>query len=400
MKKSIDFSIFLSEEYDSVSGVLNGLLGQSGVSCQLQVLRWEEEWGSIMKWALYKDSPDLSQVGEPLVGDLICMNALRPFTTQEIKKMGEEDAFHPVVWVSATRTSAQQVWAIPFFCDTYFIMYWQDMLQNAGVDEKTAFQTAEQVENTLHRLQSKGSATPLVHATNDGLNELKHAASWVWGKNGNFISLNQKKTAFNNSEARAGWKAYFSLYHYMPQTRRLENAADTQKLFADRQTAVILSNSMGLIYNILQHATPEIASQLGVSLPPGPPLVGSSDLVVWNTTYSPADAVDVICFLTSPSVQAEFCKAMRVLPARKGVLSLPAFADFPFIGVFEKALQTGHSFTTLFQGGMLENQLSTAMLNIWKELVESPNQDLDALLSCILDPMARRTDNILEEFQK
>jgi multiple sugar transport system substrate-binding protein len=360
---------------------------------QVVGIPWADTWAELLKIALYKIGADVSEIGAPLVSDMLSMNVLRPFSAREVVALGGEGAFHPAAWKSAPRKDEETIWAIPWLADPYPIVYWRDMLERAGVDEQTAFQSFDRMRETLERLQANGVASPWVTMTGDRLAMLHTSASWVWGVDGDFVSADGKRLMFHLPEARAGLKAYFSLYRYMPaQDQPVSRATE---LFARRQVAAWMT-SLRFLWTIAPPDAPaDVHARIGVALPPGPPLVGGSNLVIWQHSRHEQAALELVRFLVSSSAQKEYCQHIGVLPVRLDVLDQPPYSTNLHLQGYVRAMQHGRPFPTIRMAGMLEDRLATALGQISADVIARPDNDLDTLISSRLEPLARRLETAL-----
>jgi multiple sugar transport system substrate-binding protein len=136
---------------------------------------------------------------------------------------------------------------------------------------------------------------------------------------------------------------------------------------------------------------------VGAALPPGPSFVGGVHLVIWahvNPRIESA-AIDLIRYLSAPPIQTEFARRTGLLPARLEVLQQPPFTTDPRLQVLVKAMAGGRSHAGIPSWGLVEERLSTALTAIWSSLKQDPQQDLDALISAQLEPLADRLDMLL-----
>jgi multiple sugar transport system substrate-binding protein len=167
-------------------------------------IAWDDAWNSLVRVALYRDGADVSEVGSTWVSSFVGMEALRPYRPPEIYKLGGAAAFLPSVWPSGSLIGDEQLWAVPWLCDTRVLFYWRDMLEQAGIDEATAFQSFEQLEQTLARLQASGIPTPWAVVTRHTAETLYSLTSWIWGAGGDFMSEDGRRILLAEPEARAG----------------------------------------------------------------------------------------------------------------------------------------------------------------------------------------------------
>jgi ABC-type glycerol-3-phosphate transport system substrate-binding protein len=221
--------------------VFDRLQQERGYSVQATFQGWDVLWKELVNTAIYRRGADLSETGSTWIAALVAMNALRPFARHEIDQLGGPSAFLPSAWQNVSLVDDPQVWAIPFMADARVIYYWRDMLQQAGLDPQTAFLSPEQCAETCARLQ-RVVATPWVDMTDPNRHDiLYHAASWIWAKGGDFLSLDGKRVLVGEPAARAGLRSYFGLHRFMPRTGQPLDNMHAIDLFFDRQAAALMS---------------------------------------------------------------------------------------------------------------------------------------------------------------
>jgi multiple sugar transport system substrate-binding protein len=374
-------------------GGLRALLDRSGMECQLSEMAWGEAWEKLVKAAIYRTGPDVSQVGAPWVSNFVAMSALRPFSKREVGAMGGPPAFLSAAWESTMVAGERRVWAMPWLADVRVIYYWRDVLEQVGVDEGTAFQTPERMEETLARLQAGGVESPWLVPVRYPFATLHCLVSWVWGAGGDLVSADERRVLFAQPDAHAAMRAYFSLHRYLPPEARQLDGAQLAASFADREVAVAMATPNWLAWIKDRYgATTDVASRLGVALPPGPAYIGGSNLAIWQHTRREQDAVELVRFLTGRQAQVEYSRHTGYLPVRLDVLDKPPYATDPQYRVMVEALRTGRSYPPLLRWGMVEERLSTALTQIWDEVLADPGQDLDEVIARHLEPLARRLE--------
>jgi multiple sugar transport system substrate-binding protein len=325
------------------------------------------------------------------------MRALRPFTQREINTLGGSDTFVPASWEASLVPGRGRGWAIPWLTDVRVIYYWRDMLQEAGVDEQSAFQTPAHVEETLDRLQTSGvSDAPWIVAVQFPLATLHNVASWVWGVGGELVSAGGRNARFGEPAALAGTRVYFGLHRYLPPGMQQMNIDQMVNLFSDRHAAVAMGTPNWLRIVRYRHSeNPDVLTNLGVALPPGPSYVGGSGLVVWQHSRQEWDAVDLVRQLISKEKQLEYCQGTGYLPARLDVLNEPPYSTDPHYQMMVKALKVGRSFPTFRLWGLVEERLSKVLSTVWDVILDDPSQDLDAIIAQQLEPLSKRLEETL-----
>jgi multiple sugar transport system substrate-binding protein len=385
--QEIEFSMMTrsSATAQDLQPLLDQFAAQHHVQVRLRLLSWESAWAELVKVALYSHGPDVSEIGTTWVGNLIAMNALRPFAASEIAACGGSSAYMPSAWQTGKLYGDQVLWAFPWLADTRVLYYRRDWLDQAGIDEQSAFLDHAQLEQTLARLQSSGIRTPWVVPSRHALTTLHALASWVWGAGGDFLSPDGRRLLFNELAARAGIRAYFNLVRYLsPEARDLEST-QADGLFQGGKAATIISGPW-----VQRLLTPEVRPLVGVKAAPGVPFIGGSNLVVWRHTRQEKVALDFIHFLTSRDVQITCSHLTGLFPVRRDALESEAFANEPLYQAASESLKRGRSFPALTMWGLVEDKLSAELTQIWSSLLTHPELEVEATIAKHLDPLARR----------
>jgi multiple sugar transport system substrate-binding protein len=395
MPEPIEFSICINSDQDT--GYLETLIKQHNPKARLHPILWQDEYLELTNFATHGIGPDVSMVGNQTVADLAAMNALSPFSARDVRLFGGEAAFVPVIWRTLHPAPEQSLWDIPWVADPRLLFYWRDMLEKAGIEEQTAFTNAQQMEETLRRLQAKGIQAPWVLAASNALTTYQTAASWVWGAGGDFVSPDGAETCLDEEKTRGGLRSYFQLYRYMPDNSHTLDGHDARAIFLQRRAAATLLD-MYQGNQILRSLDPEQRANLGVTLPPGPPYRGGSSLVFWKRSLQDETAKSLIRYLVSPEVQREHCLKSGYLPTRLDTLALPEFANDPNGAVFRQALENGRFFPPMRASGLVQNSISSALKVVWNDRFTQPDEDIDAILSKRLAPISRRLKWVLSQY--
>lgn len=365
---------------------------QSGIGLNLQRLNWENAWSDIIRMAIYRLPIDVSEVGSSWISELRAMGSLHAFTDKELEILGGEDVFLPASWQNCVSPQDGQVWAIPWTVDTRLIYYRRDLLERANVDPLTAFETNENMSNTLQTLREQGIQCPLTIPTCRSRIMLHTAAPWVWAAGGDFLSPDGRNSLFAQPEALKGFCQYYELGRFMiPEVQNLDSGG-SEALFFEGGAAVTVSGP----WMIKQRLADEVQANLGIALLPGVPFIGGTNLIVWNHSKDPGLALQLIAFLTSSAFQGTYFESQGYLPSRLDeLLSLPMFSNESRLG---ERIQQGRTFRPLPLWGLVEERLSVCMQQIWHEIFESSGDELcSAIVERNLLVLARRLNLTLEQ---
>jgi multiple sugar transport system substrate-binding protein len=361
---------------------------QEGIRVRLEVISWDVGWPRLVEFALYHNGPDVSEVGNTWIMDLVHMNALSSLTNEEIANISDGSRFFEPSWNSCVTSEGgtRSVWAIPWSGDVRVVYYRRDLLKNAGIDEAGAFASPAAFEQTLKRLQESGVPTPIAMQTLRSRISVHNMAAWVWGAGGDFISDDSKRILFHKSDALEAIKSYFRLARYLGSEPLLADA-DTDRAFwaGEMNAAVLLSG-----YWVIQTAMPDhVRKNVGLTQLPGMPFVGGHNLVVWKHSRQRMAAIRLIKFLSSQAAEPGVYPHYG-LPIRENGWTLPPF-NTPEFAIFRASLNSGRSFPNSPLWALVEKRLADLMPDLWAQVIESP-QESDSIVEAQLNNVARRLE--------
>ena len=202
MDHQLELSIII--EHSAAGQAAFEFLQNQNLKCQITTMFWESEWAELVKIATYSAGPNVSQVAAPAVINLAAMNALTEFTPSEVTSLGGASVFLPAAWQAVKPAGEIQVWSIPWLADVRVVYYWRDLLEQAGVDESSAFNTPDRFHATLQRLQVAGMDHPLLLLTHFPFAALHYLASWVWGAGEDFVNPDGRRLALQRTAIPRG----------------------------------------------------------------------------------------------------------------------------------------------------------------------------------------------------
>jgi multiple sugar transport system substrate-binding protein len=366
---------------------------QYGIHVRLDIIPYSSlRWSSLVEAALYHTGPDISEVGNTWVGDLVRMEALRPFQPEEVDEITRGVHYFDVIWQSSTRINQgiKSVYSIPWSSDARAIFYRRDLLERAGIDEATAFESFAHLEKTLVILKDKGISVPLALPTRRSSMTLHFIASWIWGAGGDFLSPDETNLAFDQPQALEGCKAYYRLMRFLgPEVRDLEEY-EADDAFGTGKAAVLLSG----FWVPTNDLAAEVRKNLGAAPMPGIPFVGGGNIVVWRHSRHESAALKFIHFFHTEEA-AKLLYPRFGLPISENGWCNPPF-DSDIYQVFRTAIQKGRGFPTTWLWGLVEKRLTDTLADIWVELLKGPGLSLDAIVEAHLNGLARHLQLTLE----
>ena len=391
--KILEFTMIASnpEPTPGMIDVLNSFKAEYNVGVHLQILQWTHARSELVNYTLFRDTPDVSDLGSTWSGGFIAMNALRPYLSSETKLIGAEDSFLPVVWNSG-KTADGELFAVPWSVDLRNIYYRKDHFERAGIDEVSAFQSVENLLAAWKALQDYGFRVPMAFTTQGTLTVLQYAASWVWRNGGHFIHENGTKPLFNEPAAKEGLYRYF-VEHIPFLTTETRNLNDDQcnTLFWQGNASSVVGGFWLLDTVMRGNATSVVEQNLGIAPLPMPAYVGGNNLVIWKDGRYPDEALKFVQYLTSHKVQVSLNENFSLLPARTNALEEALSKSMPqYQQALMQSLRTGRTFSAPYMWGMVESRLLPVVVSIWQDLFADPGADIKELIDQRVDALATR----------
>ncbi len=381
---------------DGIQPLLDQFKAKTGIHVRLRLLSWDAAFSMFVRSALYNDSPDVSELGTTWVGDLIGMNALRPFNTAEVAALGKPGAFLPQAWRTAAFHTAgrpnERVWSIPWFAGARMLYYRKDLLERTGIDADEAFSSVHQLTDTIRRLSASGVRVPWTVPTGYTHTTLHNISSWIWGAGGDFLSADNKRMVLLEPPALDGMCEYFSLSRYLhPEVRGLNGLEPDDYLLKHQDAAATISGPW--LFANRQNGQNQ---QIAVTLPPGPSFVGGSNLIIWKTARNPEAAFKLVRFLTQTQPQIQYAQSIGLLPARKTAIEAEPFATDPNWQTVTRGLECGRTYPAIRLWGLIEDRLTTAFNAVWVDLLANPQAEVRAALLKHLEPLTERLNELLQ----
>jgi multiple sugar transport system substrate-binding protein len=371
----IDFSL-IGQPSLTLQHLLAKFQDEQNINVKIRVIEWENAWHDLLMWALYEQGPDISHVGSTWAASLVALNALRSFSENEIKETGGQMAFLQPAWQSAKMTGSLAIWSLPWHTYTFLIAYRRDLLEKAGVEESTAFATAEAVDKTLQKLRVGGIQYPWVVPVGEHhLDTLHYLASWVWGSGGDFITPDSHHTAFTDARTFKSIESFFGLLRYMQPVDLPLSEMDALSVFTSGKAAVTIVGA-GLAYEWLrnQEISAEVLDNIGFAPVPGVPWIGGDNLVIWRHTRADQErekaAVALTEYLLSQTVQRANAQSEDVgIPSRTDSLNALPLPDSQLTKVVTRSLRAGRSYRSLTSWSKIEHQFAQSLGKVGAEIL-------------------------------
>lgn len=370
---------------NKLNTILKPFEDQSLSSINSSIIDWADAWKEFLQISLYRRGVYVSEVGSTWMKSIAGRNSLRPFRPQELYKIGKATDFQSELWKGCYDIGTQTLTGIPWVLDTYLLFYHSNMLERAGIEEETAFSSVDQFLKTLQKLKESGMDVPFALPTHSGSST---ASSFIWDAGGDFF-LDDGSLALTSPTTLEGMLNYFRIFRTFPPGLKSLSAEESINMFINGKTAMILYDPAPIRQK--ETLDPSKVGDVKFTTQPGVPLIGGSDLVIWNHVPLALEqqAVDLIAYLSSKEAQLLTYELTGLIPARidalKQVCASPDYA--PIL----KSMETGRTMGNARLWGMMEEKIANEFDQICVEILDEPEQKMQTIIK---DHMARLEQRI------
>jgi multiple sugar transport system substrate-binding protein len=396
----LNFSIYGDQPSLFEGNFLDDFQSANQVRLNVTRMSFNDAWPRLLDFSINGGGPDVSLIGSIWTSSLEALNVLRPISSREIEDMGGKNAFWPGVWQNTLAPGGPQVWGIPFTGYTYFVLYRRDLLDRAGIDDRTAFSSPEAMAETVRRLRDAGISSPLVLPSGESFRARVHcAASWIWAAGGDFVSEDGQSVLFTQPKALDGLSAFFNLYRFLSPADHNLTYDECLKRVATGKAAVTLSGMQIADSSNRFVESPQDIENLGSAPMPGVPWIGGSNLVIWrDVRMDPVRERNTLLlarYLTSQPVQVAYSRAVDTLPAVSAALAEVAYPLPSLQTTFEVAMRTGRAYKPALIWVRILNDLRRAFDTITASLLADTTSEPHQVVANTLKPLARRFELML-----
>jgi len=343
-------------------------------------IEWPDAWRQLVQFGLNSHGPDVSEIGTTWLGGLNSMEALRPFTAGECALLGDAEIHPQALWQACQSQQSNSLLAIPWTLDLRVVLYRQDWLREAHVDETTAFIDAVRFFDTLRKLEAAGHKAPLGLTTCKANSRLIHdLACWVWSAGGDLRSPDGQRMMLMDPRSRTGLEAYFGLNKFItPSADGLSEEQVFDAFLAGKiGVAVLPERTYPEAATNRSNAVAEVADNVGIAMLMQTPYIGGSALSIWRYSSDYQSALKLIQALTSLETWQMLIKQQHpFLPARMDALEHSPLGSMPDFPVIQKSLANGRSFRSGYRWSAVEGRMAVVVEQLWAALRANPELDI------------------------
>jgi multiple sugar transport system substrate-binding protein len=297
------------------------------VAVRVQRVPWSAAHEKLLTAHVGGSMPDVFQLGSTWVAELATLGALEPLDARVAASpsVSRADFFEGAL--AANEIDGRLV-ALPWYVDTRLLFYRRDLLERAG--ESMAPGSWREWERAMRRVRETNVA--------DGtrpfgiflpIDEWQTPVILVLQQGGSLLREGDTRGNFRSAEVRRAVAFYASLFESDLAPRRAEaQLANLYREFAAGYFAFFVTGPWNL-REMANRLPPELADAWATAPMPGPEgpsmsIAGGASLAISSASRRKDDAWQLVEYLSSSGVQAEFRKLSGDLPSRRSAWDLAA----------------------------------------------------------------------------
>jgi multiple sugar transport system substrate-binding protein len=385
---------------------------KTGIDVKVQLVSWEVQFDRIRNAAVSGEGPDVTQAGTTQVPFFAALNGFEDLSDR-VGEIGGKDAYAPGVWKTTQVVGREGTWSVPWFTEARSIYYRKDLLEKAGVDPETAFDSWDSFRATLEKLKSSGAVDnkntyAFGSPGKQAFDLVHHVMPFVWDAGGSELSEDAKSSTIASPEAQEGVKFIADLLPaglYDP-TALEKDGTQVEETFKGGRLAVFIGGPwvLSTIPRKDDEAwAPEARRNVGVApMPEGPSgsaytFVGGSNLQMFKSSDNKDAAWELIKFLSQDSTQSAYADLMGFFPARLEPQEKTAQKDANHESFYE-AIQDGRTYAPIPQWGQIETAYKTRFGNILDSAAGHGKEDYSPeTVSKELEEAQKEADGLLAQ---
>lgn len=310
-----------------------------GIHVIVQQLPWSAAHEKLLTAHVGGSTPDLGQLGNTWIPEFAALRAIEPLDARIAADTAVTAAhYFPGIW--DTNVVDSTLYGIPWYVDTRLMFYRRDLLLKAGW--KTFPDNWTDWLRCMEDVKRAGARTAIFLPTNE-------YTPWiVFGMQAHARMLKEHDTRGDFSGP--DYKRAVHFYHEI-LTRKLAPVMDGNAIGNvyqefERGTFAMYITGPWQLGEFRNRLSPAMQSSWDVAPLPGPDgpasglsTAGGSSLVVFRSSKHPAEAWQLVEFLSRPEQQVRFFRLTGDLPARREAWRDTALTNDPHMVAFGTQLQ-------------------------------------------------------------
>ena len=321
----------LGREGEVVAELIPEFERETGIHIDIQQIPWTAAHEKILTAHVGNSLPDVSQVGNSWMSELVTIGAIVPLEESLVPK----DDYFAGIW--DTNVVGGTLYGIPWYVDTRVLFYRTDMIPTPP---RTWSEWVE-IMARLRRENTSRDFYPIVMPTNEWPQPVIMAI-----QKGAVMVDESGHARFDDPQFLEGFTFYVDLFRrgLAPAVSNTQ-VANVYQQFGEGHIAMYISGpwDVGNFRTRLSAEQQKTWTTAPLPAPDGTPypglsLAGGSSLVITKRSRNPEAAKKFIAFLSRPEIQARFYELSGDLPARRSAWRVPKLVADREIAAFRTQL--------------------------------------------------------------
>jgi multiple sugar transport system substrate-binding protein len=386
------------ETHDKLVGLLNEFEQVSGVKVSLRTLDWATGRHELIKIALDRGGADLSEIGTTWLSNLAGLGAIHAIESSEAAVIGLPHLFYPIAVKNASLAGRSEVLAVPWLMESTLIVFRKDLLDRAGLDPGKVFSGLTTIKEAALQLSRIGVPVPFGFPGPEAKGAMLQCLStWIWQTGLDFVDEFGRRLMIDQ---RPIIEAVIDFFQFLKFSSRQGKESLKNGLYQSFHKGYVAIGIGDLwLYHITPGFTiPEVAQNLHPYPIPGRAFIGGSNLIIWKHTRQERAVLELVKFLTSRIFQSNYTAHLDMASPRIDLFegSEDVSIQVPFQSTLKQALQTCKSLPNIPLWGLIEERLTEALINIWWAIINSPDLNLERLVSESFSQVSHNLNTILD----
>jgi multiple sugar transport system substrate-binding protein len=317
-----------------------------GIEVDVQQIPWSAAHEKLLTAFVGDASPDVAQIGNTWVAELAELRALRPLdeAVAGTPDFAAGDFFPGAL---ASNRVDGTLFGIPWYVDTRVVFYRKDLFAAAGITEFPRTWSAWRA--AMERLRAPGRY-PIVLPTDEWFQPVIFAL-----QQGAPLVREDGRAAFDEPGFRSAMEFYLGLFRdRLAPAASLNQITNVYQQIAAGELVQFITGPWNL-GEFARRLPPELADAWDTApMPapdgtpwPGASLAGGASLVAFRQSRHPAEAWELVRYLTAPESQLRLYELCGDLPSRRSVWERADLVRKPRLDAFYTQMKAARPTPTL-----------------------------------------------------
>jgi len=288
------------------------------IKVNVQSIPWSAAHEKLLTAYAGQSTPDICQLGNTWIPEFQAMGALLQMDSLIAhSSIIDNNNYFEGIW--NTNVIGKNLYGIPWYVDTRLLFYRKDILASAGY--KSPPKSWEEWLDLSYKIKNLSSSQKQKYAVFFSLiyNDWAVPIILILSNGGHLLKNNNCYGAFEDLSTLEALRFYAKFFEDSLAIRSMTEVSNIYQGFSDGLFSMMITGPWNV--NEIRKRYPELIDRWSTAPMPAKKnfnsIAGGSSLVIFKNTKRPMAAWRLIEFLSQPTIQIEFFRLTRDLPAVK-----------------------------------------------------------------------------------